>query len=695
MTRNNEPAFTARDIRSTPIYRQIERFYESLYGPGTGHVTDAGDLSVSPDGRTVSFTGTLYPSTAEPPVTRVAALERASGRLTIREPTGTNDRLPRWSPDGESLAYLSDPESRGDFQVFVERRGQPVRALPPLEGTIESMEWSPEGTRLLLGVAGRGADLAGCQGGATTVRAQESLPDWAPQVESGDAANLWRHTWILDVTSGRARRVGPERLNVWESCWLGPSMLACVVSDSHSEGSWYQARLVSIDIAGGAVADLYRSADQLGVPAACPAGDRIAVIEAVCSDRLIVAGALVLIDTAAGTARRIDTRGTDVTHAAWRGGDALLYIGIRGLETVAGEIDPRTLAVREWWGDRERTCAGWYPQLAPLPTGGAVIVGESFAIAPEIAEIGAGGYRMQKSLAAPPSDPLPGAESPSAESPDSSSVPSSGSSSAPSSGHAITVECCAWSARDGLKIEGLLVRPAGRGPWPLVMDIHGGPVWACRNRWQGRLRGARVLADHGVASFYPNPRGSSGRGAEFARRVKGDMGGEDTHDYLRGIDALIERGIADPARLGVTGISYGGFMSAWLVTQDDRFAAAVPISPVTDWFSQHRTSQIPYFDSLFLDGAPAAPDGLFFRRSPALYAERVRTPVLQLTGALDQNTPPTQALEFHRSLLEHGKPSVLATYPTSGHGIRSFPQVIDATARYVSWFLRYFSEGVA
>lgn len=72
-----------------------------------------------------------------------------------------------------------------------------------------------------------------------------------------------------------------------------------------------------------------------------------------------------------------------------------------------------------------------------------------------------------------------------------------------------------------------------------------------------------------------------------------------------------------------------------------------------------------------------------------MFASRVRTPTLQLTGALDQNTPPTQALEFHRSLLEHGVESVLVTYPTAGHGIRSFPEVLDATARYVGWFLKY------
>lgn len=662
-----------RDIRTEPLYREVERFYESLYAPGTDAVTDANDLAVSPDGRQIAFTGTLYIDKAKPPVTRVVCLDRESGRLEVRPPSGSSDRLPRWSPDGNSLAYLSDALSVGDFQVFVQRGTGTARALTALDVVIESLEWSPAGTHLLLGVAGRGADLAGCQGGATTARSAEELPEWAPRIETGDADNLWRHAWIVDATTGLARRAGPERLNVWESCWLGDSQIACVVSDSHSEGSWYQARLARIDIDTGAVAELHRGPDQLGVPAAPPGGERLAVIEAVCSDRLIVAGALVLIDAGAGTLQRIDTLGTDVTHMVWRGEEALLYAGIRGLETVLGEVDPRTGTAHELWSDRQRTCGGWYPQLAALPAGGAVIVAESFSTAPEIAELEpGGGYHVLRSLAAERGGPTAATDQAAAG--------------------RVSVEFCAWNGRDGLEIEGILIKPCGDGPWPLVMDIHGGPVWACRNRWQGRLRGARVLADHGVASLYPNPRGSSGRGAEFARRVKGDMGGEDTHDCLRGIDALVERGIAQPACLGVTGISYGGFMSAWLITQDARFAAAVPISPVTDWFSQHRTSQIPYFDSLFLDLAPAAADGLFFRRSPIMYADRVTTPVLQLTGALDQNTPPTQALEFHRSLLEHGRTSVLATYPTSGHGIRSFPQVVDATTRYVAWFLQHFSR---
>jgi dipeptidyl aminopeptidase/acylaminoacyl peptidase len=217
-------------------------------------------------------------------------------------------------------------------------------------------------------------------------------------------------------------------------------------------------------------------------------------------------------------------------------------------------------------------------------------------------------------------------------------------------------------------------------------------VWAYRNAWHGRLRGAKVLTDHGVALFYPNPRGSSGRGQAFARLVKGDMGGEDTYDYLAGLDALVARGIAAPERLGTMGISYGGFMSAWLITQDQRFAAAVATSPVTNWYSQHRTSQIGFFDEYFLNGSAYEPGGLFFARSPVMFVRHVKTPTLSLAGARDQNTPPTQALEFHRSLRENGVESALALYPNGVHGLMTFPENTDATTRTIGWFLKHLGE---
>jgi dipeptidyl aminopeptidase/acylaminoacyl peptidase len=254
----------------------------------------------------------------------------------------------------------------------------------------------------------------------------------------------------------------------------------------------------------------------------------------------------------------------------------------------------------------------------------------------------------------------------------------------------VAFEQCRWQAPDGLEIHGWLLRPkTAKGPLPLILDVHGGPVWAHRPRYVGKVSLWWTWLAKGYAVLQPNPRGSSGRGQDYARRVFGDMGGADTYDYLSGIDALIERGIADPKRIGVTGGSYGGFMSSWLITQDQRFAAAAPVAPVTNWVSEHLTCHIPHFCAQFLADDMTTPGGKYFTRSPVMFAKRVKTPTLNVCGALDRNTPPGQAVEFHHALRLNGVESVLVTYPEEGHGVRRMPASFDYAARVVGWFMRH------
>jgi dipeptidyl aminopeptidase/acylaminoacyl peptidase len=195
-----------------------------------------------------------------------------------------------------------------------------------------------------------------------------------------------------------------------------------------------------------------------------------------------------------------------------------------------------------------------------------------------------------------------------------------------------------------------------------------------------------MLLKRGYAAFFPNPRGSSGRGRDFIRQVVGDMGGADTQDYLSGLDHLVKQGIADPIRLGLTGVSYGGFMTSWLLTQDSRFAAAVPVAPVTNHVTGHLISNIPHFVKLFLADTYTNPAGKYFERSPIMHAHKVKTPTLNICGALDRCTPAEEAVQFHNALLEQGVKSVLVTYPEEGHGVRKFPAAIDYAARVVAWF---------
>ena len=242
-----------------------------------------------------------------------------------------------------------------------------------------------------------------------------------------------------------------------------------------------------------------------------------------------------------------------------------------------------------------------------------------------------------------------------------------------------------WTAPDGLAISGSSrCRPAS----PVPVDP-GGPR---RTRvgvpvWPGVFGG--LLASRGYAVLMPNPRGSWGKGRAFAERVVGDMGGADAQDVLAGVDHVVSLGLADPERIGVTGGSYGGFMSAWLPCIDQRFRAAVAVSPVTDWFSERFDSNLGSWASDFLGGDPISRQDHYRDRSPVFFANRNRTPTLLTAGANDRATPVGQAVEFHRALREHGVPSDVVLYPLEGHGVRDMPAAIDLATRTLAWFERF------
>jgi dipeptidyl aminopeptidase/acylaminoacyl peptidase len=441
------------------------------------------------------------------------------------------------------------------------------------------------------------------------------------------------------------------------------------VADGPGEDTWYEAPLALIDPESSKETVLYSSTDrQLGVPAASPSGARLAVLEAICSDRLVIAGDIKLVEPDSGQTTTIDTGGVDVTHIAWCEEDCLQFVGIRRKETVAGIYDAKTGSVRELWSSPENI-GGVYPEAQPIGDEGFAAVLQSYERPPEIAVIEGGSTRTIASLKHEGSEYL--------------------------RRMAGRLEQVTWSAPDGLEIDGWLAVPEGPGPHPLITNIHGGPIAATLQKFMMRGVSTPLFVSRGYAVFFPNPRGSTGRGQEFAEMVYGDMGGGDARDDLAGIDMLIERGIADPDRLGVMGGSYGGFMSAWLVTQTDRLGASVAISPVTDWYSQHLTSNIGHWDRLILKDDISNPGGEYFRRSPIAFAHKAGTPTLLTAGVVDRCTPPGQAREFYQALLEAGVETELAIYPGEGHGVRKMPASIDFLTRVLGWFERHMPARTA
>jgi dipeptidyl aminopeptidase/acylaminoacyl peptidase len=658
-----------KDIRNAPLFREIETLVATLRRPGTGQISDAAEVHCSPDGKFAVFAGTLMDTLEGLPETRICTTDIATGDTRVLTFGPHTDRSPKFSPDGLHIAFLSDRHKAGDFQLYLlELASGAVRPTPRVDGWVEYLHWSPDGRRIVLGVAGHGADVAGGQGAVASKPLAQSLPGWMPLIETADASYRWRRAWIYEPANDSVRRVSRVDINVWEAVWCGDDALAAIVSPGPSEGLWYRACLQTIQVGSGEHREVYRPKDQIGWPAGSPSGKHLAVVEAVCSDRGIVAGDLRIVETATGKVERVNTKHVDIACAEWRSDRILLLAGHRGPETVVGCYDVTSGVFTETWASQETSTGGRYVGIAGLPgTGECVLVGEGFARAPQIAVVRQGEYRVVKSFDLGYAD-----------------VPE-------------RAEVVRWSSSDGLEIQGWLLEPKGRAPHPLVMNVHGGPVWHWRPSWLGRGSLGLVsmlLLRHGYAVFLPNPRGSSGRGQDFARRVVGDMGGADLQDCLSGLDALIARGLADPKRLGVTGGSYGGFMTSWSITQDSRFAAAVSVAPVTNHVTEHLISNIPHFVQLFLEDDYRNPTGKYFTRSPVLHAHKTRTPTLNIAGALDRCTPAEEAVQFHNALLECGVESVLVIYPEEGHGVRRFPAVIDYVARVVEWFERHLCAGI-
>jgi dipeptidyl aminopeptidase/acylaminoacyl peptidase len=653
-----------RDIREDSLYRKTEELLDTLRSPGSGRIVDAAEVSAISTHAT--FAGTLVDTLNGSAPTRICVTDLVSGDTRVLTFGPNVDHAPAYSPDGTCIAFLSDRHRLGDFQLYLLNPvSGDVRPAPRVTGWVEYLRWSPDGRRILLGVAGHGADLSGIQGAIRTPDDEKDIPSWMPRVEGEVGSFEWRRLWVYELETDVMRSGLAGDQNVWEAAWCGVNTIACVISPDPAESAWYTARLSLLDLGDGTAREIYNPSYQIGVPAGSPSGEQVAIIEAVCSDRFLVAGDLHLVDINSGGVRNVDTHGVDVTYLEWRSSTKLLVAGHRGFETVIGLYELTTHEFTESWSSTDITTSGRYAIAAGLgDKGDCVMIAEGFVRAPEIGVIRSGQYVPLKSLNYDYAETFAAVTS---------------------------IEPIRWLAPDGLEIQGWLLLPLGKGPHPVVMNVHGGPVWAWRQLWLGRGGGilTLMLLKRGFAVFLPNPRGSTGRGQEFVRRVVGDVGGADTQDYLSGLDALVQRGIADPHRLGVTGLSHGGYISAWLITQDNRFAAAVPVGPITNYVTEQLISNIPGFVQLFLQDLYYNPNGAYFTRSPVMHAHRAKTPTLNICGALDRCTPPEEAVQFHRALVQHGVPSALVIYPEEGHGIRRAPALIDYIARVVSWFERY------
>ncbi len=257
-------------------------------------------------------------------------------------------------------------------------------------------------------------------------------------------------------------------------------------------------------------------------------------------------------------------------------------------------------------------------------------------------------------------------------------------------------EIVSFKAHDGMQLEGLLIRPLDEKPgqrYPLVVVVHGGPEAHNRNGWlTAYSQPGQLLAADGFAVFYPNYRGSTGCGVEFSKLGQTDYAGKEFDDLVDAVDHLVAVGLADKAKVGVTGGSYGGYASAWAATKlTDRFAASVMFVGISDLVSKFGTTDIP--NEMYLVHARKQPweDWEFFReRSPITYATQAKTPLLIMHGKDDPRVHPSQSMELYRYLKTIGKvPVRMVLYPGEGHGNRRAAARVDYALRLTQWMKHY------
>lgn len=638
------------------IEEWVATFHRRARQTGPTGVADLAQAAPHPTRELVACTATFRAGPDDAAVRSVVLVEGGTHRRVL---PGSVSGAPAWSPDGTRLVVLAAVGGSPGRPVVLAADGGQVARAGDLGGVAERVRWSPDSGRLAVVIAEPGAEISDVWGSGT-VGGGPAEP-WRPRVQP--AAGGRRRLVVWDPATGEQQAL--TGLNVWEADWLGDHLVA-LVSERADEGAWYDARLVLLSTEGH-VTPLHEDERQLEKPAGSPDGRRWSVLRGLASDRDLLAGEL-LVGRAGEPACVVPTPGVHVTDHRWLSDTTVLVIGHRGLDTVLAVAGVDDGSCTELWSGRATT-GTYQPELGGLAADGRpVLVLEQHDLPPTLVRVDADGRVVT----------LLGSAGPGTDHVRSSLGPT----------RAVT-----WTAPDGWQMEGLLDLPLRAGPHPLVVHPHGGPVGAYQDGWIGRDPHTTVLVARGYAVLRPNPRGSAGRGADFAEAVRGDMGGLDAQDILSGIEHLVAERLVDPERIGIVGQSYGGYLACWMPVLSDVFRAAVARSPCTDWRSFHLTTNIPEFDELFLDGDVWDDDSQYLTRNPLTHHARITTPILLTAGSRDLATPAHQAEQMHRALAERGVPTALAVYPEEGHGVQQPAALADQCARMVAWFERFMPSG--
>ncbi len=615
-----------------------------------------GGVTLSDDGTYAAYTLRVYPDPREenaPARSEIHLLDLSAEETRPFVTRGSASQV-AFRPQHRSVTFLSRLEGDRKTKLYeIPLAGGEAAPLYEFETSISAYEWAPDGQRLVFIAAEAKEEEAD----------KEELP-YEPEVYEENLS--YSRGYVVDLENGKREQIGLSG-HLTDAHWSPDGqLLAVTTAPSPMVDDYYMKRRIAIMDAGRLQTEKASvdHAAKLGQLAWSPDSRHLAFIAGAHLNDPID-GRLFVVPAAGGEPTDLQPGFEGKFESiAWADDNTIEFIASKGVWSMMGRIDTD--------GSNSETV---------VDTGGPILTAfdceaDRCVFVAETPQHPGELYLMNEEDAAPRrvSDHNPWL-----------------------AGIALgEQEPFTYQARDGLEIEGILIRPLDyreEQRYPLVTVVHGGPEAHYSNGWlTGYSSPGQMAAAKGMAVFYPNYRGSTGRGLAFAMSSQGDLAGKEFDDIVDGVDYLIEQGLAAGDKVGVTGGSYGGYATGWLSTKyTDRFAAGVMFVGISDNISKWGTSDIP--EELYLVHARMRiwEDYEFFlKRSPIYYAGETKTPLLIMAGKEDTRVHPSQSIELYRHVKTRtDTPVRLVLYPGEGHGNRNATARYDYNLRMMGWFEKY------
>jgi dipeptidyl aminopeptidase/acylaminoacyl peptidase len=650
--RESKQVTTAAKAAARPGSKPAE---ESLFAARNFRQT-----AISPDGKRVAWVETLTDAAGSLAGKSVIFVGACSGgnkpvRISAGTPTAhaVEDGV-AWSPDGKQLAFLSDAAKSGQSQLYVSTlNGSPSKRLTSVKGFLATPKWSPDGKTIAVLF--------------TENATREAGPLVAETPETGEIKDAFfeQRLAIIDPATGKLRQVTPADTYIYDYDWVPDSKtILLTAAKGNGDNNWWIAELYSLDTAAAQMKPIYKPKLQIARPVVSADGKYVAFIEGLMSDEDSVGGDVFLLPVAGGEPRNLTPgRKASASLLTWTSSGKLMDAENLQGESAISEIDPVTGQIETLYRAPELLTLGYWATSVSLSADGskAAFIRSSFSAPPEIWAGSIGKWQP---------------------------LTKRNAGVKPSWGEAKSLH---WKS-DGLDVQGWLIYPAKFDPtkrYPMVVSVHGGPSFGVQSTWPSAFEYQMELPAHGYFLLVPNPRGSFGEGEAFTQANVRDFGYGDWRDILAGVDEAIRVAPVDPQRLGLTGWSYGGYMTMWGVTQTDRFKAAMAGAGIANWSSYYGENKIDKWMIPFFGKSVYDDPEVYARSAPLTFVKNVKTPTLIIVGDSDGECPTPQSYEFWHALNTLGVKTELVIYQHEGHMFAKPEHQRDVIRRTVAWFDDY------